>query len=166
VSIDAQLIGGEALLAKVQAIQDRVANLQPALLRAGIVVLKAAADRIDSGGPGWAPNITGTPLLHQTGRLLSSLTIGGPDDIADVSSTSITVGTNVAYAGWLQVGTGIFGPSGQRIKPTTAKALAFNGMMFSSIAGSPARPFLFIDANVAETVRTVFASYVLEGSVS
>jgi phage gpG-like protein len=132
-----------------------------------MVVLKAAADRIDSGGPGWAPNITGTPLLHQTGRLLSSLSIGAAGNVDDITQNTISVGTNVAYAAWLQIGTGIFGPKGERITPKSANALAFpiggKMMFFSSIAGAPPRRFLYVDQAVADQVRTVFARYILEG---
>ncbi len=163
-SIDANLIGGDALQAKIDGIRARTADLEPGLLRAGIVALKAAADRIDSGGPGWAPNITGTPLLHQTGRLLSSLTVGASGNVDDLSSNSIVVGTNVRYAAWLQIGTGIFGPRGAPITPTSAQALVFNvggtRIFAKSIKGTPPRRFLFIDEAVAEKVREVFANYI------
>lgn len=51
------------------------------------------------------------------------------------------------YTGFQDVGTGLYGPAGVRIFPTTAKALRFDwpaagGIVFAkSIAGSPGRHF-------------------------
>ncbi len=146
---------------RLNAMRERTTHLEPALLRAGLVALKAAADRIDAGGPGWAPNVTGTPLLHQTGRLLSSLTVGAPGNIAQLDGDSIIVGTNVRYAAWLQGGTGIYGPSGKKIVPKEKKALAFALGVFHSVKGTPPRKYLFIDGQVAERVSNVFAAYIM-----
>jgi phage gpG-like protein len=146
--------------------KERADDPEPGLLRAAMVPLRAAKDAIKSGGGSrgqWAPNQTGTPLLFKSGRLINSLTIGGPDSILDSHSNEVTVGTNVFYARWLQEGTGIYGPTGQRIFPKSAKALAFGGRVYSSVAGSPARPFLYIDERQAQTIRGVFSSYILNG---
>lgn len=144
-------------------------HLEPALLRAGLVPLKAAQERIDAGGPGWAPNVTHTPLLHQTGRLLSSLTVGSAGEVQRVTSDEIVVGTNVPYATWIQGGTGIFGPSGSPIAPKNSSAFVFNigghKIFARSIKGMPARRFLFIDEKIAETVRRIFAKHVFGADI-
>lgn len=43
------------------------------------------------------------------------------------SSFTGSVGTSVDYAAWMERGTGIYGPSGQPIRPKTKKFLAFRG---------------------------------------
>lgn len=168
--ISTSLEGGDALRARLARMTANTQNLEPALLRSGLVVLKAAQQRINSGGPGWAPNATGTPLLHQTGRLLSSLTVGGADSVSQVSGSEIVVGTNVKYARWLQDGTGIFGPTGEPITPKNGKFLVFNlggAKIFArSVKGTPPRRFLFVDDQIATRVRAIFAKHVLGGDVT
>jgi phage gpG-like protein len=142
------------------------ADLEPALLRSGIVALKAAAQRIDAGGPGWPP-LVGPPhsMLHVTGRLLASLTVGGSGNVLDIGSDQVTVGTNLQYAKWLQEGTGIYGSTGQPIVPKSGKALRFQlggAVVFArSVKGVPPRRFLFIDDAVAKAVKNVFAAHIL-----
>ena len=156
--------GLASLRQRVNAMKQASSNLEPAYLRAGMVVLRAAKDHIKSGagdqGP-WAPNQTGTPLLFRTGRLINSLTINGPDSVTNLTSGGIEVGTNLPYAAWNQQGTGIYGARGTRIFPTTKKALAFNGFVVKSIAGTPPRRFLYIDDAQAQIIRGVFAAYIL-----
>lgn len=167
---DVQAIGMAELRARIEAMKARAADPKPGLLRAGMVVLRAAKDHIKSGagdeGP-WPPNISGTPLLFKSGRLINSLTIGGPGSVMQLDSSSIEVGTNVPYARWNQEGTGIYGPSGQRIFPKNAKALAFDGpsgrIFVRSIAGIKPRRFLYIDDAQAVRIRSVFSDYILKG---
>ena len=165
-----EIDGFSALQTKIDAISARTRDLKPPLLRAGIVALKAAQDRIDAGGPGWAPNKSGTPLLHQTGRLLSSLTVGGQAAVNDLNETDIVVGTNVQYAAYLQKGTGLFGPTGTPITSKSGGPLVFTiggrKIFARSTQGTPARPFLFIDEQIAERVRDIFATYILQGAKS
>lgn len=132
--------GMPELLARLQSLEQKIApgggnsGIRSRLLRAGIVVLKAATQRIDAGGPGWPENKTHTPLLHRTGRLLRSLTANGSgDNVMSVSGAEIEVGTNVEYARYLQEGT----------------------------RHLPSRPYLFIDEQVASSVRDVFAEGLL-----
>ena len=161
-----QVAGMAELRARLNAMKDRAANPGPGLLRAGMVVLKAAKDHIKSGagdqGP-WPPNITGTPLLFKTGRLINSLTIGGSGNISNVSGNAIEVGTNVPYGRWNQEGTGIYGPTGQRIFPKNKKALAWDGHVVRSIKGTPKRRFLYIDEQQATKIRDVFSAYIVSG---
>jgi phage gpG-like protein len=166
VNFDIQVVGMAELRQRIEAMKARAADLKPGLLRAGMVVLRAAKDHIKSGagdeGP-WPPNITGTPLLFRSGRLINSLTIGSPDGVLDMQDGSVTVGTNVPYARWNQEGTGIYGPTGQRIFPKTAKALAWDGHVVRSIKGTPKRRYLYIDDAQAVRIRAVFADYILKG---
>jgi hypothetical protein len=170
VHFDIQAVGMAELRARIESMKARAADPKPGLLRAGMVVLRAAKDHIKSGagdeGP-WPPNISGTPLLFKSGRLINSLTIGGPGSVMQLDSSSIEVGTNVPYARWMQEGTGIYGPSGQRIFPKHAKALAFDGpagrIIVRSIKGTPKRRFLFIDDAQAVRIRAVFSDYILKG---
>lgn len=115
--ISVKIEGFEAVRARLARMRENSANLSPALLRSGAAVLKAARERIDAGGPGWAPNISHTSILHGTGRLLSSLTPGGTDNVTEVSGNTIQIGTNLPVAPWLQDGTGIYGPRGEPIRP-------------------------------------------------
>jgi phage gpG-like protein len=154
------LEGGSELMARLKAMQESTANLSPALLRAGVAGLKAAMERIDAGGPGWVPNIRGTPLLHDTGRLLSSLTVGGSDNELELTGNSITVGTNVSYSAYLQEGTGVYGASGERITGANGY-LAYGGHVYRSIAGTPPRPYLFVDSQLAQTITDIFTAYVM-----
>lgn len=150
--------GMDKLLADVAALKARVSNqgLRPALLRAGIVELKAATERIDAGGPGWAPNLTRTPILHKTGALLRSLTVGGSMNVDNIQDTTITVGTNLNYARYLQEGT-----------TSHARGTPLSGMKQGPrryrTGGMPARPYLFIDEQVATKIRDIFSSYVMQG---
>jgi phage gpG-like protein len=129
------------------------------------------------GGGTWAPTLEtqrGAPLFR-TGRLINSLTMdvrggvgtGGIAKLED-GGRSIVVGTNVEYARWMQEGTGIYGPTGQRIE-ATGRALTFviNGKraFAKSVKGSPKRPFLYIDEKLAADVRDVYARFVMGNNV-
>jgi len=131
------IVGMDALLARLKKLESEIAGdgLRKRLLRAGIVVLKAATERIDAGGPGWAPNKTHTPLLHRTGTLLRSLTANASGNITAIEGSTVEVGTNVEYARYLQEGT----------------------------RNMEARPYLFIDDEVAKSVRDVFAQGLVSG---
>jgi phage gpG-like protein len=145
------------LRARIAAMKAATEHLEPALLRAGISVLRAAQDRIDAGGPGWPPNKTGTPLLHRTGRLLGSLTVGAAANISRlVDGNEIIVGTNVRYARWLQDGTKAHGrgsPLAQRHGP---RARASGGI--------PARKFLVIDSQGERVISKIFADHIMGAS--
>ena len=152
--------GMEQLQADIAAMRARVdtsgQGMRPGLLRAGIVALKAASERIDAGGPGWAPNRSGTPLLHKTGALLRSLTVNGPMNVDTVNGATITVGTNLNYAQYLQEGTSAHG------RGTPLMGLRQGPRRYRT-GGMPARPYLFIDEQVASKVREIFSSFVMQG---
>jgi phage gpG-like protein len=159
------ITGLQSLKKRVADIRERIANPRPGLTRAALVVLKAARERIKSGGPGWAPNVTGTPLLFKTGRLINSLTLGGPGNEADYNGNSMTVGTNLPYARYLQEGTGVYGPTGRRIVPKSGKVLAFtiNGVPVyaRSVEGMPPRPFLYVTDEIRQQARAVYGRYIM-----
>jgi phage gpG-like protein len=165
-NFDMQVTGMAELRQRIEAMKARAADLKPGLTRAAMVVLRASKDAIKSGGGSrgqWAPNQTGTPLLFKSGRLINSLSIGASGNILALDASSVEVGTNVFYARYMQQGTGVFGPSGKRIFPTHAKALAWPGHVVRSIAGSKPRPFLYIDDAQAAKIRDVFSHYILQG---
>ncbi|MDB5069625.1 MAG: Phage virion morphosis family [Candidatus Eremiobacteraeota bacterium] len=157
-------IGGmDSLRARLSAMKAATQDMRPALLRAGIVVLKAAADRIDAGGPGWPPNKTHTPLLHRTGRLLASLTLGGSGNVQQIDGDTIMVGTNVQYARWLQDGTN--GSIRARKQQRIASSMGAAGFLVHTRAersgGLPARPYLFMDEQIADRITHIFAKYIM-----
>lgn len=57
---------------------------------------------------------------------------------------TVTIGTRLAYARFIEWGTGIYGPFKQRIHPTTKKALYWEGAEhpYASIAGMRSQPFM------------------------
>ncbi len=79
-----------------------------------------------------------------SGRLRGSISHDNVEQDAD--GLVIRVGTNVEYAEDVEVGTGLFGPHHEVIRPKTAKALRFevNGevLFAKSVKGRPATPFL------------------------
>ncbi len=150
--------------------RDRSENLAPAYQRAALVIFRAAKDHIKSGGgeSPWAPNSTGTSLLIRTGRLINSLAVGGSNSVVEIDGGGVTVGTNVQYARYVQEGTGIYGPGGTPIVPTSSKFLSWigadgNRIFAKSIQGSPPRKFLYIDQPQADRIRAVFADYIVRG---
>lgn len=63
------------------------------------------------------------------------------------SSTTVAVDAEVEHASWIDEGTGIYGPTGSRIYPKSAKALVFywpsvgKTVAFASVAGIPPTRF-------------------------
>lgn len=153
-------IGGMAeLRVRLERMKAATTNVEPALLRAGVVVLKAAMDRIDAGGPGWPANKTHTPLLHKTGRLLGSLTVSAADNISRVSGNEIIVGTNVPYARYLQDGTSSFA-RGSTYSMFGRKATT-QGPRANAHTGIPPRVFLKIDDQAEAVISKIFAKHIM-----
>lgn len=80
-----------------------------------------------------------------TGRLRSSITT----ELRVIDGLPVaTVGTNVSYARFVHDGTGIYGPSGQPIRPTSGQFLMFTPkgsrkpVFARQVRGVPPRPFL------------------------
>lgn len=80
-----------------------------------------------------------------TGRLRASLTI---QSAMTADGPTAVVGTRVDYARYHHDGTGVYGPTGQRIRPRRAKALRFKPkgssvfIFRASVKGSRPNPFL------------------------
>lgn len=172
--IKATLEGADVFRERIQLMDDAASDLDPALRMAGALALHAGQERIDAGGPGWKPNLAGTPLLKRTWRLYSSLDIETsaqdvvthePDTIMQISGNTIEAGTSLKYARWLQEGTGIYGPSGEPIRPKRAKFLHFwigdQEVFAKSVKGMPPRPFLFIDDPLEEKIGMAFEEHIM-----
>lgn len=116
----------EGLNELIAAAEREGANAQP-LMKAAIT---NSVNRIQSNARALAP--------HRTGTLQRSILTN-----VDYPKGEVTV--NEKYGEWIENGTGIYGPTGQRITPKKAKALAWmgaGGMVFArSIKGMKARPF-------------------------
>lgn len=164
-----KVTGLSSLRRRVAALRARAQDTQTGLKRMGLVVLKAARERIKAGGYGdWAPNSGGNPLLRRSGRLINSLTVGDPDNDYEANGSTMSVGTNLKYAGYVQRGTGIYGPSGQPLTSTLPGGFlrfAIGGVVFyrRSIKGSPQRPFLFVDGDTKDAAINAYRKYVLGG---
>ena len=61
-----------------------------------------------------------------------------------LSKTSAKIFTTSGYGGYLEVGTGLFGPHKKRITPVTKKALFWRGAAHpvASVAGMRAQPYI------------------------
>jgi hypothetical protein len=81
--------------------------------------------------------------IGDTGRLAASI---GHEVGVDSEGLVGVVGSNLSYAIYVERGTGLFGPHGQRIVPTEKQALAFeidgHPVVVKSIAGMHAQPYL------------------------
>lgn len=171
-----RLTGDRELRDRLASLAGRLRDMNPGLLRAGVAVLTDAQGRIRSKGDGsWAPTLEtqrGTSLFR-SGALFRSLTIGAPGNIEQEIPGGLRVGTdlrtptgNYSIGVLMQGGTGVFGPTGQPIKPR-GKFLVFNlngSKIFArSVKGSPPRPFLYIDDAGAKKVQSILADYVWKG---
>lgn len=128
-----------------------------ALDNVGALVVSQTQRRIESektspDGAAWAPNLEGTSILFRTGALAQSVA-------HEVGGTEVLVGSGLVYAGIHQVG--------GTIKPTSAKALAFNiggAAVFAKSVTIPARPWLGLSAENAHEIELMVAD-LLEGMV-
>jgi len=128
--------GANAALKKAAA---KMETPEGALRQCGGVLLRSIAKTFEAGGrpTPWKPSIrasmAGGKTLLKTARLLRSITM-------QVSTRSLTVGTDVIYARIHQLG-GV-------IKPKTGKALKVNipgvGWRTLKQVTIPARPFLVV----------------------
>jgi Bacteriophage HK97-gp10, putative tail-component len=65
-------------------------------------------------------------MYHRSGKLGQSVTLSDPTE--SPQGMYVDVGTNRKYARYVEEGTGIYGPKGMRIKPTTRQALAWRAI--------------------------------------
>lgn len=148
---------GELTKAITRALQEELKELTDERFRSA-----SAPD-----GSLWAPLVlrTGRPLRNN-GHLASSFAL------LSHGAKYVGVGSAVEYA-IHTLGTGIYGPSGQRIRPTQKKALAFTvrgakgagskrghrakgGFVFRSVAGSPPRLILPLESTFPDSYREAF----------
>lgn len=169
---------------------DRLRNLKPALLRAGLYQRDQSVKRITQGGPGWPPDAPSTVAMKgsskpgiDTGTMRSSLTvdvekepntavvgISGP--AANKTSTDGTPLVNYAY--WFQYGTGEYaGHSRWTIRPVNAKVLSWTagGKTYFArsveMVGQPPRPFLYITTTEdAPMIARIIQSYIATGKAA
>lgn len=80
------------------------------------------------------------PLVLRSGRILQdSGGLKASFHVKSMGRGTFTIATAKDYAKHHQHGTGVYGRRGERIRPTKARALAFGGRAFASVAGAPAR---------------------------
>jgi hypothetical protein len=101
---------------------------------------------------------------RRTGTLGRSIAVGPVH--AESRGVSAEVGTNKHYARYVEYGTGLYGPKGARIKPKTARALAWRAVGVMGAEASVGRVLIAsgiskrrgkIKANAARDVYMVFA---------
>jgi phage gpG-like protein len=161
------VIGGnsniDAVLADFTARTERLADLQPPLLRAGIIVRDASVMRIKAqgGDQPWIPNKRGGHTGILTGRMMNSIQVAPP------TQDAVTVGTNVPYARWFQEGTGIFaGHTPWTVTAKNKQSLAFTmgGVTYLrrsvTIPGEPQRPYLYVDDKNRGDILKEFVDYL------
>lgn len=133
--------------ANITARRDRLAKLPEALTKAAAVTVSVTKRRFTDND--WAANAASTIRRKgssrpgiDTGRLRQSIAAG------DVQGNSISVGTNVVYAAYLQFGTR--GRSSKNGKP---------------IQATPARPFLLFDDPLKAKILAIFRQtlFTVEG---
>lgn len=135
-----EVVGLDSLLADVRRAGG---NAKPLVTAA----LSNAAGKIQSTAREKAP--------HRTGNLQRSI-------LKEISYPEATVSVNEKYGLWVEQGTGLYGPRGQRITPRSAKVLAWStdgGMAFARwTRGMRARPYFkpAIEAT-REYVRSQFS---------
>lgn len=120
------------------------ARLQPPvqrdlLRRAGNVVTRAQGNLRGQNG---------FPRRVRSGRLLGNVRVLGTTTLKRPFTHTVWIGTTLSYGRYVQRGTGIYGPRGQRIVPRRAQALRFHwdrtGQIefFRSVRGMRPNPFL------------------------
>lgn len=108
------------------------------------VIQQSAVDRVRRAAD-ICVDLTKEAASRRTGALADSVSHTEPA-LAD-NLVTCTITADVFYARWQDEGTGIYGPSGQRIFPTHAKVLRFDwaaagGVVYAkSVAGSPGTHF-------------------------
>ena len=121
-----------------EATSEVLSAISHALAEEALDLIKQGfADGKNPSGNKWVANLKGSLPLRDTGRLKNSWRV------QNVSGNGFVVGSAAAYAIYHQEGTGIHGPKGKPIRPTTKKALSFSigGQHFirGSVAGCPIR---------------------------
>ncbi len=90
------------------------------LSKGGVIVDEAAKAVLTKSGL-MILSIAKQEAPRQKSTLANSLTASPPEKVGNNYSTS--VGSNVEYAPYQELGTGLYGPKHERIRPRNAKAL-------------------------------------------
>lgn len=84
---------------------------------------------------------------HKTGALQRSI-------LPEINDLDALVAVNEKYGVWIEEGTGIYGPTGQPIRPKKAKMLVFSiggrKIVTKSVKGTKAKPFFKPGIKAAE----------------
>lgn len=158
VSIKANL---DEIIHGLDAMSARWRDMRPALREIGQLVRTSVVRNFEVGGrpEKWKPaqKDDGQTLIR-SGRLRQSIAAAEPE----VTATSVTVGTNVAYAAAHQ-----FGSKPHTIKARRKKALFWPGAkhpVFSVLhPGTPARPFMVLQTSDERRILEKLTAY-LEGA--
>jgi len=108
-------------------------------------------------------NVAKQESPKRTGHNMRSISYEVQVDGVDVR---LIVSTASGYGGWLAIGTGIYGPRGQPIRPKRAKVLAWKGEdgkvhFAKEVKGFPPDPYM----NIAYEATKKALVRELEGSV-
>jgi phage gpG-like protein len=134
-------------------------DLTVPLVQSAALAVFAAKRRFTSNN--WPANAPLTILLKGSSKPGIDTGKGRQSIAADQgSATSIRVGTNLPYMFYLQNGTGLWGPSGQRLRPKSGAALHFGKYFFKSVTGQPPRPFLYFDDPLRTQIRNAFSKWL------
>jgi phage gpG-like protein len=152
--ITTSLSGGERVLLRLSNMRTNLDDLSVPLMRAGVYARDRAIWRIkqQGGDQQWPATVRGGHIGIDTGRMWQSIGISQSD------AASVTVGTNVRYAGWFQRGRG-------PIVPKKAKFLRFeiNGTVYFSrgVGPQPPRPFLLLTDYDRAKIRAIFVRHIM-----
>ena len=119
------VIGLEKVVVKIDKLKN--VDFSIPLGRAGALIERDAKRKVTEWG------------MEGNGELRRSISY-------QVADKSVEIGTNLYYAPYVEYGTGLFGPAGQRIYPRHSKALHWidrDGEHFAkSVKGMKPRPFM------------------------
>lgn len=136
----------------LHALQEKVINLRPMLLKIGELLQESTEDRLNSGknfDPTGKPWVTLQPWYQEQKKRNQGKILSLNGHLADsinhdvINGNTVIVGTNKEYAAIHQFG-GV-------IRPKTAKALNVGGRAVKKVT-IPARPFLGVSNQDKENI--------------
>jgi phage virion morphogenesis protein len=136
----------------LHALQEKVINLRPVLLKIGELLQESTEDRLNSGknvDPTGKPWVTLQPWYQEQKKRNQGKILSLNGHLADsinhdvINGNTVIVGTNKEYAAIHQFG-GV-------IRPKTAKALNVGGRAVKKVT-IPARPFLGVSNQDKENI--------------
>lgn len=136
----------------LHALQEKVINLRPMLLKIGELLQESTEDRLNSGknvDPTGKPWVTLQPWYQEQKKRNQGKILSLNGHLADsinhdvINGNTVIVGTNKEYAAIHQFG--------GAIRPKTAKALNVGGRAVKKVT-IPARPFLGVSNQDKENI--------------